>query len=173
MIEFRKVYIAYKDKPVLEDITLTIRDSEFCVRIGSSGCGKTTLLKSINKLLPLRSGRLSINGTSVQRYSLANLSDLIQQSTQLRLGCTVEFIQREDCLPLLESKYNADFQKVSGLDASLRYDAIQADEVDVVDAFATNALLNKLGLTMLVDVDGMDAKNVAHRFLVEHGLVGE
>ncbi len=33
---------------------------------------------------------------------------------------------------------------MKGLDASLRYTAIENDEVDVVDAFATDALLSKL-----------------------------
>ena len=128
--------------------------------------------------------------------------------------------QREDCLPLLESQYNAEFKDVTGLDASLRYTAIENDEVDVVDAFATDALLSKLGLTTLeddlgffppyyavnfvnadliqsdpalaevlskldgaideatmaamnaqVDVDGMSAKEVAHQFLVDNGLI--
>ena len=60
MIEFEDVRIAYKDKPVLDGVSLTIHDREFFVLIGSSGCGKTTLLKSINKLLPLRGGSLSI-----------------------------------------------------------------------------------------------------------------
>ena len=131
-------------------------------------------------------------------------------------------MDREDCLPLLESKYGTAFQDVKGLDASLRYTAIENDEVDVVDAFATDALLSKLGLTMLeddlsffppyyavnfvdaellesdpelaeilsrldgaideatmaamnaqVDVDGMSAQEVAHQFLVEHGLATE
>ena len=53
MIEFQNVYVAYKDKPVLTNIDLTVRDNEFFVLIGSSGCGKTTLLKGIDKLLPL------------------------------------------------------------------------------------------------------------------------
>ena len=53
IIEFQNVYVAYKDKPVLTNIDLTVRDNEFFVLIGSSGCGKTTLLKGIDKLLPL------------------------------------------------------------------------------------------------------------------------
>ena len=165
---------------------------------------------------------MSVKPETAEAYGLTTLSDLIEKSPELRLGCTVEFIQREDCLPLLESQYNAEFKDVTGLDASLRYTAIENDEVDVVDAFATDALLSKLGLTMLeddlsffppyyavnfvdaellesdpelaevlsrldgaideaamaamnaqVDVDGMSAQEVAHQFLVEHGLVTE
>ena len=94
---------------------------------------------------------MSVKPETAEQYNLKTLSDLIEKSPELNLGCTVEFIQREDCLPLLESKYDASFKDVSGLDASLRYDAIEAGEVDVVDAFATDALLSKLGLTMLED----------------------
>lgn len=163
---------------------------------------------------------MSVKPETAEAYGLTTLSDLIEKSPELRLGCTVEFIQREDCLPLLESQYNAEFKDVTGLDASLRYTAIENDEVDVVDAFATDALLSKLGLTTLeddlgffppyyavnfvnadliqsdpalaevlskldgaideatmaamnaqVDVDGMSAKEVAHQFLVDNGLI--
>ena len=73
MIEFDDVRIAYKDKPVLDGVSLTIHDREFFVLIGSSGCGKTTLLKSINKLLPLRGGSLSIDGIPVEQIKVQDL----------------------------------------------------------------------------------------------------
>ena len=38
MIEFQNVSMAYKDRPVLNHVDLTIQDSEFFVLIGSSGC---------------------------------------------------------------------------------------------------------------------------------------
>lgn len=69
----------------------------------------------------------------------------------LRLGCTVEFVQRGDCLPLLEERFGASFRSVSGLDGSIRYQAISSGEVDVIDAFATDALLQKEGLVLLED----------------------
>ena len=70
MIEFQNVSMAYKDRPVLNHVDLTIQDSEFFVLIGSSGCGKTTLLKSINKLLNVQKGKLLINGTPVENIAL-------------------------------------------------------------------------------------------------------
>ena len=73
MIEFEDVRIAYKDKPVLDGVSLTIHDREFFVLIGSSGCGKTPLLKSINKLLPLRGGSLSIDGIPVEQIKVQDL----------------------------------------------------------------------------------------------------
>ena len=77
MIAFEDVQIAYKNKTVLEDINLAVRDNEFFVLIGSSGCGKTTLLKSINKLISLKSGNLLLNGTPVQQIKVNQLPKLV------------------------------------------------------------------------------------------------
>lgn len=66
MIEIEHVSKSYKDKLVLRDISLTVGDNEFIVVIGSSGCGKTTLLKLINKLLPLGRGEIIINGQNIR-----------------------------------------------------------------------------------------------------------
>ena len=93
MIEFEDARIAYKDKAVLDDVSLTIRDHEFFVLIGSSGCGKTTLLKSINKLLPLKSGKLSINGIPVNQikaHEIPKMVGYVVQSGGLFPHLTVE-----------------------------------------------------------------------------------
>lgn len=68
MIEFKNVYKAYKNKPVLSNISLTIQDDEFFVLIGSSGCGKTTLLKMINKLNSIDQGKSSSTASLWKEY---------------------------------------------------------------------------------------------------------
>ena len=66
MIKIEHVSKSYKDKLVLRDVSVTVEDNEFIVIIGSSGCGKTTLLKLINKLLPMDRGNIIINGHSIR-----------------------------------------------------------------------------------------------------------
>ncbi len=66
MITFKNLYKSYKDKPVLIDVNLEVETGEFMVLIGSSGCGKTTLLKSINKLHNYDKGDILIDGVSVK-----------------------------------------------------------------------------------------------------------
>lgn len=66
MIEFKNVSQGYKGKTVLTGISMTIQTGEFVVLIGSSGCGKTTLLKTINKLNPLKKGDILIDGKSIK-----------------------------------------------------------------------------------------------------------
>ena len=77
MIAFENVYITYREKPVLTNVNLTIADNEFFVLIGSSGCGKTTLLKSINKLLPVKKGSLTVNGRPVADIKVSELPHLV------------------------------------------------------------------------------------------------
>lgn len=73
MIEFKEVRKSYKTKQVLKGINLTIADGEFMVLIGSSGCGKTTLLKTINKLISIDSGDVIINGVNVRELDETQL----------------------------------------------------------------------------------------------------
>ena len=82
----------------------------------------------------------------------------------------MEFVDRDDCLPLLESEYGVKFKEVSGLDASVRYTAIDSGKVDVVDAFSTDALLYKLGLTVLPDDIGFFHPYYACNFVRQETL---
>src|SRR5690606_34314057 len=50
---------------VLENINFTVRDKEIIALIGSSGCGKTTLLRIIHGLLEQDSGEILVGGKPV------------------------------------------------------------------------------------------------------------
>jgi len=55
----------YQDLTVLESLSLKVDQGEIVCLLGASGCGKTTLLKAIAGLLPLSSGKLTLNGMSI------------------------------------------------------------------------------------------------------------
>ncbi len=73
MITFENVDKSYNEKLVLSKINLNIADGEFMVLIGSSGCGKTTLLKSINKLHSINHGDIKIDGVSIKNQDSISL----------------------------------------------------------------------------------------------------
>ena len=66
MIEFQHVTKSFKDNKVLSDISLTIEDGELVAIIGSSGCGKTTTLKMINRLIRPTKGKIFIDGKDIE-----------------------------------------------------------------------------------------------------------
>ena len=55
---------------VIDDISLTIAEGEFCVFVGPSGCGKSTLLRLIAGLEEASSGRILIGGRDVTQPNL-------------------------------------------------------------------------------------------------------
>ena len=74
MIQFEKVSKEYQEnKPVVSNVSFDIQDNEFFVFIGPSGSGKTTTLKMINRLIPLTTGYIRIDGKMISEYKLNEL----------------------------------------------------------------------------------------------------
>ena len=57
--------VSLQGKEILQDIDFHMEEGDFISLIGASGCGKTTLLKSIAGLLEIQKGDIVINGESV------------------------------------------------------------------------------------------------------------
>ena len=72
-ITFKNVTKKYGDKAVLSDINLSIKSHEFFVLAGSSGGGKTTLLKMINRLIEPNQGQVLIDDQDIQTINLRDL----------------------------------------------------------------------------------------------------
>ncbi|MGL4966384.1 MAG: ABC transporter ATP-binding protein [Inquilinus sp.] len=65
MIEFEHVSKVFDGVKAVDDLTLSIPDGAFCALIGSSGSGKSTSLRMINRLIPHSSGTLKVGGEDV------------------------------------------------------------------------------------------------------------
>ena len=65
MIKLENVTKKYEDNVVLKDFNLEIPEGEFVTVIGSSGCGKTTLLKLVNGLLTPDEGKIFVNNQDI------------------------------------------------------------------------------------------------------------
>ena len=65
MIQFDHVSKTFGKNQVLSDVTFTIEQGNFVTIIGASGCGKTTTLKMINRLIKPTAGEIYIGGTEV------------------------------------------------------------------------------------------------------------
>ena len=72
-IEFRHIRMDYGERTVICDLTLSIEKGEFVTIIGSSGCGKTTLLKMVNALVTPVSGEVFVDGKNIRDSDLITL----------------------------------------------------------------------------------------------------
>ena len=77
MIIFKDVTKVYPNGTVgLKDVNLTIEDGEFVAVIGLSGAGKSTLIRAINKMHPISTGTLTVDGTDVSKLTGKSLRKL-------------------------------------------------------------------------------------------------
>ncbi len=64
-LELQNVSKAFDDKQVLRDVDLAVDHHEVVCLIGSSGSGKSTMLKCINLLVPIDSGAILLDGADI------------------------------------------------------------------------------------------------------------
>ena len=64
-VSLRNVIKKYDTKTIINDISLDIEDKEFLVLVGSSGCGKSTILRMIAGLEDITSGEVYIGDKCV------------------------------------------------------------------------------------------------------------
>lgn len=153
MIQFEHITKAYKTQRVLTDVNFTIDKGELVTIIGESGCGKTTLLKMINRLIKPSSGAITIHGENIRNMdevALRRKIGYVIQQTGLFPHMTVQEnielipkLQKTDPAELAEN--TKQMMQMVGLDCDEflnRYPTElsggQQQRVGVARAFATN-----------------------------------
>ena len=79
-IEFRNVSFSYykeREEKVLDHISFSITHGETVGIIGSTGCGKTTLVQLIPRLYDVDEGEVLVDGIDVREYSLKHLRNSV------------------------------------------------------------------------------------------------
>ena len=72
-IRFRNVSKSYNGHDVLKDVSFSVGEGETFVLIGTSGSGKTTTLKMINRLIEPTKGDIEIGGREISSYDVTDL----------------------------------------------------------------------------------------------------
>ena len=150
MIEFKQVSKKFKDTTVLKEISFEIEKGKLVVLVGLSGCGKTTTLKMINRLIPATSGTITINGGDVSKKDKIklrrNIGYVIQQTglfPHMTIRENIEIIPRAEEKPEEEiEERTSELMDMVGMDDSFldRYpnelSGGQQQRVGVARAFA-------------------------------------
>src|SRR3954471_6440161 len=69
MLQVKNVHQYYSGSHILRDVSLEAVRGQVTVILGRNGVGKTTLLKSIMGLVPIRSGTIELDGHAIQRWT--------------------------------------------------------------------------------------------------------
>jgi iron complex transport system ATP-binding protein len=87
-----RLTLGYGDRTVIESLDLAVPPGEITVIVGANACGKSTLLRSLSRLLAPRAGRVVLDGREVHRTpakELARTLGLLPQSPVAPEGITV------------------------------------------------------------------------------------
>ncbi len=101
-IEFKNVSFRYyknSEEPVLDNINISIKAGQTVGIIGSTGCGKTTLVSMIPRLYDVDEGEVLVDGVNVKDYSLFNLREgvsVVLQKNVLFSGTITENLRWGD-----------------------------------------------------------------------------
>ena len=96
---------------------------------------------------------LAVKEEFAKQHDLHSIGDLIPIESGIRAGFSYEFMDRKDGYPGLVESYHLSFnpQKISRMEHSLSYQAIDQNAIDLIDVYSTDAKIKKLHLQLLKD----------------------
>lgn len=94
---------------------------------------------------------LAVRQETAEQYGLNTYSDLAAASGELIFGGNPDYIELETGYPRLCAAYNMQFKDVVQMEIALKYEALKNNEVDVINAFTTDAQLAANDLVLLTD----------------------
>ncbi len=153
MIQFESITKTFKAKQVLSNVSFDVEKGSLVAIIGESGCGKTTLLKMINRLVKPSGGTIRIGGTDILKINEVelrrNIGYVIQQTglfPHMTVKENIELIPRiQKMAPDMLAKNTRRLMEMVGLDCEEfleRYPTElsggQQQRIGVARAFATD-----------------------------------
>ncbi|GAA3909140.1 ABC transporter ATP-binding protein [Halomonas cibimaris] len=82
MIELYNVSKRFGDTLAVDDISFTVPEGKFCALVGTSGCGKSTTLRMINRLTAHTGGEIVLDGQAINAYDPVQLRRRIGYAIQ-------------------------------------------------------------------------------------------
>jgi osmoprotectant transport system permease protein len=93
---------------------------------------------------------LAMNGKIAEAKNIKTISNL-KNFSDIKTGFSHEFVSRPDGYPGLSEKYNLKLKNFKALEHSLAYEAIDRGEIDMTDAYSTDAKIQRFNLRILQD----------------------
>ena len=114
----KDVCYSIKDKKILDHVSVSVDKQRFVSILGPNGCGKTTLLKNIYRVLKRDSGEIVFNGKSIDDLHLREAAKkiaVVAQFNEINFDCSVKdmvLLGRTTHIPFMQSETHKDYEIV-------------------------------------------------------------
>lgn len=88
----KNISYSIKDKKILNNVSIGVKGSKFYSILGPNGCGKTTLLKTIYRILKPSSGQILLNNKDIENIRLKDSAKemaVVAQFNEINFDCNV------------------------------------------------------------------------------------
>lgn len=76
-LEIQEISLSYNHLPVVADLSFQVVPGEILGLIGPNGCGKTSIIKALSRVIALRSGHIKLDGREIDSLSRSQMAKLI------------------------------------------------------------------------------------------------
>lgn len=94
---------------------------------------------------------LAVRREAAEEYQIATFTDLAKVSDKLVFGGNPDYMEREDGFNYLADSYGFNFKDVKDIDIALKYTAMADKQIDVTNAYTTDAQLSAADVKLLED----------------------
>lgn len=94
---------------------------------------------------------LAVRKEAAEEYQITTFTDLAKVSDKLVFGGNPDYMEREDGFNYLASSYGFNFKDVKDIDIALKYTAMADKQIDVTNAYTTDAQLSVADVKLLED----------------------
>ena len=94
---------------------------------------------------------IAVSKKFADENNLKTISDLAKVKDKIKAGFTREFNDREDGYPGLKKLYNFEIPDIKEFEPKLRYVAVQSGDINLIDAYSTDAELAQYNMVVLKD----------------------
>jgi len=127
-METRDLEYSYRDKKVLDRVSVAVRKGEVLGILGPNGCGKSTLLKNLNRNLSPESGCVLVEGEDIagmRKKDIARKVAVVPQSNEIRFAFTVREIVEMGRMPFQESLRGSDSDDLEIVEEAMELTGVQ------------------------------------------------
>lgn len=94
---------------------------------------------------------LAVKRDFAKKHGLKTIGDLQKVEDDIKPGFTLEFNDRPDGYKAISKAYDLNFNKVRTMEPKLRYQAVEKGDINLIDAYSTDAELKQYDMVILED----------------------